>query len=444
MDQSLSSSAEARIATTHEFPNQLVQQTVDEIFRSSPFRSSKQSQLLLRYIIDQSLAGHAELLKERLIGVNVFGRRLDYDTSEDPIVRARAAEVRKRLAQFYVGEGRRLPLRIEIAPGSYLASFKQVSEAALPVLDAPSPTPPSPRMVEIEHDTGQVGNETREDRSSRWPSLRARLFTLLGMACVLIVAWQTLRPQKPIDVFWQPLVKASSPVILYSGANAVYMLTDTFLERYKATHQVDDLEGQGREFAVPLSSDSKLGPTDLKAFTNDFITIGDLSANVQVASLLAKHEKRFDLRSGEDVAFGDLRQSPTILIGAFNNSWTLQLTGDLPYTFHHRQKMTIESQSGHGTRWTPVFTADDRIAVDYAVVTRMPHSKTGQPLLAIAGITQAGTRAAADFITDPDQLRKLAASLSKDWAQQNLQVVLQTKVVNNIPTSPVILATKSW
>src|ERR1700757_2577831 len=97
-----------------EISETLVQHALGEILQSAPFRASKQSQQLLRYIVDQTLAGHSEQLKERLIGVNVFGRRPDYDTNEDPIVRARAAEVRKRLAQFYVGEGNRSTIRIEI------------------------------------------------------------------------------------------------------------------------------------------------------------------------------------------------------------------------------------------------------------------------------------------------------------------------------------------
>jgi hypothetical protein len=188
----------------------------------------------------------------------------------------------------------------------------------------------------------------------------------------------------------------------------------------------------------------KLGSDDLVPFTNDFITIGDLSANVRVASLLSKQGKRFDLRCGEDVAFSDLRQSPAVLIGAFNNSWTMELTGDLPYIFQHSGSMTIRNQASRAQIWTPTYSSDNKVSIDYAVVTRMPHSKTGQALITIAGITQAGTRAAADFITDPEQIKKLAAVAPKDWPQLNLQFVLQTKVVNNIPTSPTIVTTKAW
>ena len=81
----------SRLDATHEVLVPLVQQTLTDIFHSAPFRASKQSQHLLQYIVDQTLAGHGELLKERMIGVHVFGRRPDYDTNEDPIVRARAA-----------------------------------------------------------------------------------------------------------------------------------------------------------------------------------------------------------------------------------------------------------------------------------------------------------------------------------------------------------------
>ena len=74
-----------------------VQKGLDEILRSGPFRASKQSQQLLEYIVSQSLDGHLDRLKERVIGAEVFGRPVDYDTNEDPIVRSRAAEVGKGL-----------------------------------------------------------------------------------------------------------------------------------------------------------------------------------------------------------------------------------------------------------------------------------------------------------------------------------------------------------
>src|SRR5579863_1377578 len=90
-----------RTIGSREIPPAQVQEVLAEILASNPFRTSKQSQELLRYIVDQTLSGHGHLLKERVIGAEVFGRRPDYDTNADPVVRARAAEVRKRLALYY-------------------------------------------------------------------------------------------------------------------------------------------------------------------------------------------------------------------------------------------------------------------------------------------------------------------------------------------------------
>ncbi len=429
----------------HEVSGTLVQQTLTEIFQSAPFRASKQSQQLLQYIVDQTLAGHGVLLKERLIGVNVFGRRPDYDTNEDPIVRARAAEVRKRLAQFYVGEGSHCPVRIEISPGSYLASLIEIpkqrsaeaaiSEPPVPVQEKGEPSAQIPKLGNGEL-ADAVPGKVPKGRILVWTSIAIFLLSLA------VSLWLRVHQNTPIEAFWKPLLKASEPAILYSGSNAVYMLSDEFLNRYRDTHHLNPLESQGREFVVPISSDTKIGPRDLVAFKNAFITLGDLSANMRVASLLAAHGRQYDVRSGEDVAFSDLRHTPTVLIGAFNNSWTMELTGDLPFVF--AEGLRIREQGDTKRVWTPAFTSEGRVAVDYAVITRMPHSKTGEALFAIAGITQSGTRAAADFITDPEQVRRLVSTAPADWATKNLQFVLQTKVVNDIPTSPVVVAFKSW
>jgi hypothetical protein len=432
----------SRSEGAHEVPGTLVQQTLIQIFNSAPFRSSKQSQRLLQYIVDQTLAGHGELLKERLIGMNVFGRRPDYDTNGDPVVRARAGDLRKRLAQFYLEDAGQSAVRIAISPGSYHATFIELPQT--PVVPFPESIgaalelekPESPHLKPAQE--VQVG--TQNVRQKR---LTVRLALLacatFGLAFSLLVLF---RPPAPIDVFWKPFIHSPKPVLLYSGANAVYMMSDDFVNRYEATHHVDSLERQGREFVVPIPKDMKLEPSDLVAFKNDFLTLGDLTANVQIASLLTLHRKKFDLRSGGDVTFGDLRQSPTILIGAFNNSWTMELTGDLPFTFDHG--LTIKDGSGKKQKWSPLYSQDGGIAVDYAIVTRLPHSKTGEALITVAGITQSGTRAAAEFITSPEFIQTLANSAPKNWSSRNLELVLQTKVVNDIPTSPTLVASRYW
>src|ERR1035438_6713134 len=108
------------LAKTPQGPTNLqIQQALSSILGSSVFRTSKQSQRLLEYLVDQTLQGHEAMLKERIVGVQVFERNADYNTGDDPIVRVRAGDLRKRLAQYYTAEGREDDIRIDIIPGSY-------------------------------------------------------------------------------------------------------------------------------------------------------------------------------------------------------------------------------------------------------------------------------------------------------------------------------------
>jgi hypothetical protein len=87
---------------TAEMTRQIqIKSELERILTSPGFRTSKRSQEFLRYIVDTALDGRYDDLKEQVIGYQVFQRCPDYDTGEHSIVRVKANELRKRLAQFY-------------------------------------------------------------------------------------------------------------------------------------------------------------------------------------------------------------------------------------------------------------------------------------------------------------------------------------------------------
>jgi len=87
------------------------------------FRSSRRSIEFLRYVVHETLKGAADQIKERTIGIEVFGRSSAYDTNLDHVVRTAATELRKRLALYYGDEKHRSELRIWMVPGSYIPKF---------------------------------------------------------------------------------------------------------------------------------------------------------------------------------------------------------------------------------------------------------------------------------------------------------------------------------
>ena len=127
-----SSSNEERLPKTRAEHQKIVAQ-MELILASQHFSHSKRSQLLFRYIVAKTLQGQVSILKERTLGVEVFGRAPDYDTNADPIVRMTAGEIRKRIAQYYHESDHRVELRIDLPSGSYTAQFhlpKAVDESA--------------------------------------------------------------------------------------------------------------------------------------------------------------------------------------------------------------------------------------------------------------------------------------------------------------------------
>ena len=137
-----------------------------------------------------------------------------------------------------------------------------------------------------------------------------------------------------------------------------------------------------------------------------------------------------------------LRASPSILVGAFNNRWTLRLTNGLRYEFHNGD--AIESQSTHKKKWTITYSPGGQVVTDYALIARLVNSPTGKPLIAIAGIGESGTRAAAEFITQDRDLQKVVNKLPADWPRKNMELILRVTVVNNIPTHSSIVAIHYW
>jgi TolB-like protein/tetratricopeptide (TPR) repeat protein len=124
----------------------LVRDHLKDVFASRAFAGSKRAQDFLQLIVEHALAGRLDCLSERMIGVEMFGRRIDYDTANDGVVRVKATEVRRKLAQYYQESTKPSLVRIELPSGSYVPKFHWQSPYES-VTDsqsaAPAPTEPS-------------------------------------------------------------------------------------------------------------------------------------------------------------------------------------------------------------------------------------------------------------------------------------------------------------
>jgi hypothetical protein len=441
----------------------LVQHVLEEALASSPFCHTQQCQNLLRYVVKHSLAGEEHLLRERVIGAEVFGRRPDYDTGEDPVVRIRAAEVRKRLAQFYQSSSKSLTppeVHIEIPPGSYRASFlwredlqavpempygRAASATGSSLLASPiepakpevalAAVEPVPLHAAVDPEHGPILSRRKVHAMVLWSVVAVTV-----LLCSLAGYWLGGTTQKrEFRAFWQPWSSSSKPVIIAVGSNAVYRLSDQLTDRYAREH---NLETQGMEFFVPTGPDSSITGADIQPAVNSFVALGDVAAVSTIVAALTSQQQPFQERFPDDISFAELRNNPTVLVGGFNNPMTIELTKDLPFVLRARNE--IDDTGSPGQRWMLHAPPDSHNTEDYAIITRLAQRNGDAPILSVAGMGQYGTLAASGFITNPSSVAQLVHRLPKGWADHNLQAVLHVRVVDFKPASAEIVAVRTW
>jgi hypothetical protein len=436
----------------------LIELAVQPILESSVFRSSKQCQTLFRYIVDQSLAGHDALLRERVIGTAVFGRAPDYDCGNDPIVRARVNEVRKRLAQYYQNDQNHGPVRISIPSGSYRAVFNVNNDQAgtKPRLshdereghltEAPRPTSvslvdtlPEDSLRTIRSADREVLPDTRKQRLpilDAWRMTAAVICTLLVAASIVAAEWR----KSELDLFWKPVLDSKNTAFLYTGTvGPLYQRVESpsVTSISPSDQQLPALPILPRHVDTSASAESTFLPIE-----GDLAPSADIAADLKIAALMTDHGRKLSLRSGEALQFADLRGSPVVLIGAYDNYWTLDLARNLP--FYLDRGVRIRERKGQRRSWSSVSGRDNAIVEDYAIVFRLLDSETGGPVIAVAGLTTCGTQASAEFATDPVQMKKLASVPRDVLAAGNLELVLHTTLVNCTPASTEIVAQTYW
>ena len=391
---------------------EIVRAELERILVSPEFKASKRCQDFLQFVVERALVGLSEDLKERTIGIEVFGRPPSYNTGTDGIVRINASEVRKRLAIYYADSARCGQCRIALPTGSYVPLFakaaKPPAEANLPQLLQPTALSP----------VGSLRAEmTVTPGPLRRPRFRRKILVFsiaVVLAAILPVRWlYAHHSQTVVDQFWQPMFQGRTPIMIVPGYVPAY-----------------DPVGNPPNGQFTLMADQYVGG-------------GDLVAAVQISSMLARLDRPFNLRLGTGVSLDDLRNTPTVLIGYSSTQWK-DVTKKFRFYVDDSSHGMIRDY-GKPTEWYPhEETPEHHTNEDYGVISRAFDPETHAMLILVSGCMQYGTEGTARLITNPDLLAAALRNSPKDWQQKNLQLVIQFNVVANSPASSRVVASHYW
>jgi hypothetical protein len=410
-------------------------QQLYRLIASPLFSHSRRYPAFLRYVVEQTLSGHGDELKERTIGLEVFQRDIHYDTSADPIVRVTAAEIRKRLAQYYYEAGHEQEIRIQLSSGSYVPQF-HLPEGLQVVQDGTPRGLQSKHTVQVppqdSHENGAAAaaiaeTEPSGDKNPGWPapspSLPARAWhrvnrwVALGAAIALVAAISlTIRekqvPRTPhFQQFWDQIAKSDGPVQICFGAppteNATASGLPITLTAFQTATRITNLLDQRNKSY--LSIVHLLGPqaTDLS-----------------------------ELRDGPIVFFGPWEPVEPIM-----ENWR--------YRFVHDEGTStiwiVDSNSPSKKLWRmeqgiPI----GELSESYAIAARVMDPKLHRPIILAAGVDRLGIRAGVIALTTPAYMENLLKNAPADWQGMNMEAVIETRIVNGKLGTPRVVAEQFW
>jgi hypothetical protein len=408
-----------------EEDREAVREQLGRLLANPVFGRSKGCSNLLAYIVRRAFEGDAERLKERTIGAEVFGRAPDYDTGSDHVVRSTAGEIRKRLAQYYMEPGRSHEIRIDVPSGSYVPRFARF--AVFPV--AP---PHEPEDIDIS--PVSVPEQGTVARSGTGRSRSRRVVISVAVAAAVVVSVLAIRAGignsgRTISGFWRPVLESPNPILVCIGA-----------------------WNQSGQAAQP--GPARVDDQNAQTFPDGFIRgservfLDDAMALARFAGWLQQNGRPYRIVPPYRVTFADLQTSPAVLIG-FNNYWTTSLGDRIRFTMERGTspdtRILRDKKNPSRNDWSvDLSTPYDRPIKDYALVVRALDPKTGQIAVTAAGLTHFGTLAASEFLTDPEQLKKLDGYGPKGWERKNMAIILSTEVIRGSPGSARIVATDFW
>lgn len=385
------------------------------ILDSEFFRGSQRCSRFLEYSVNYVLEKRPiDELKERTIGIEVFRKPGNYDTGQDNIVRVTANEVRKRLAQYYGNDQVVHNPVIQLPSGSYGVALRWTLDEEIA---------PKPILIPTAADLAKATSTVVEPVTQLRKSHPGRKFlAMLGLAagtilfCVL--GYQALQARDVVLGVWSPILESPRVAVISIGQPLAYRPSSNT--------------------NTPIGPDDRMVP-----LPDAFVGTGDAFALADIVKVLSARQKDWQLFEGNSTPSQALLAGPIILIGDHSNRWTPAMMENLRFSFGEGNQ--IYDRSNSGVKWSLDHLGPDwKTSEDYAVVSRFISPGTGQPMIVIGGLTNFGTEAAGDFITNQNLLSEALQKAPKGWRRKNFQFVLHTKIIGNTPERPTVVASNFW
>ncbi len=394
-----------------------------ELVESSAFRGSRRGRQFLEHIVEKTLTGHGDELKERSLGVDLFGRNPSYDTGEDAIVRVTASDVRKRLNEFYVETDSLI--RVELLAGSYTPRFLQLPEPG------PPPAVVAPSLT----------------RPRRLPLALALLLLLLVAATSAAWLWQRQRNPgiySPLHVLpWSTLLQGGRQIqLIFADPDLSVMqeLTGSpiSLSDYANRRYLPNLEA--------FSIDTRKALSQLRGVN---VASVDVGIAVAIANLASATPGRLKLNPARNVQLSAFKTDDDFIIlgSPRSNPWGALFEDQLDFEFVRDPELRDEFirnkrvQTGEQPRYVPTARGWGT-GHSFAIIALVGNPNQPGNVLLVAGTNAEGTEAAGQFVANSAGFARTLLTHGIDPAGPtcHFQILLRVRTMAGSPSTLDVVA----
>ena len=390
---------------------------LQRVLWSHQIKNSERIRDFLVYVCERALQEPEAEIHEQEIGFRVFGRKPDYDTSADNLVRVTASQARKKLEQYFASDGMLEPIILEIPKGNYTPVFRErdgpVSPSSIEQ-SSPATTPQSRSLVTI--------------------------LTVCALLFFFAAIWSTVALHRArsasrsgferspvVSALWSPFVESENPTDI--------VVADSSLSLFQGllTHQLtlaEYLKPDIWTHADQFSPQPDLQKFAQKAAQSRFTSLATVTAAYRIAQLLGRDENHLSFVYPRDFSIRQMKADNVVLLGSSRaNPWTELIQNQLNFRFDYDQELKFGYFENREPRSGELKLYRSNGQVSYCQIAYLPNlSKTGT-ILAIIGTEVEGTEGGSEFVTAEGSLAELRKSLpaSRDGRFPYFDVLLKSK-----------------
>jgi hypothetical protein len=418
----------------------------DRIAASSGFQRSPRLRELLQFIVQSSIDHPGCPLTEQQIGIAVFRRPPQYDSSSDTIVRVQVSQLRKRLEHFYLTEGASEPLILEIPRGAYNAAFSvrhvdtepgEGHSAELKTVSVePAHTQAGPRNVALPPARGRLV-----------PMLVGALVLLTTLCCVLgYRLWQADKPaviEPSLRLLWSNLIRPDQKTTVVVADSGFGFLQDALGAPMDLDHY---LQHDPQQWVHSFHPDPHVDAILQMLAFRQYTSIADMAVSRRILELNPALHSQVSVVFARNFNARSAESGNVILLGSQrSNPWVNLYLPRLNFLFDYdetQHKAVVRNQHPR-----PQESGVYRIAGEghgikegYAVVAFLPNSTGTGNVLILAGTDMEATEAVGSVVTKESGLHQFLKAIGANNRMPYVEALFETRRLGGAPQECKLIA----